>query len=142
MHLNSYILTLAEDESEAIGNARGCVEDYVGEKQWFDYGDVDVDGDRKVVKIFEIRATLVKYMEYSERELENALKYFDENRAMGERGAMGYQASRIHAVCSQSFTSLMPFWNMESGDWQLPEDDDFHDEHGRMWYAVPIDLHF
>jgi hypothetical protein len=138
-HLHIYVLTLAENEEDAISNARICIEDEVGEKQWFDYGDVDIGNGRKVLLLSEVRAELVEAMEYPEAELKKALDNFDKYRANGETGAMGYQAWRIHEICSQIFCEIMPFWNMEIGDWTMPED---NPDDGTNWYAVPVDLHY
>ena len=153
MHLITYILTIAESKEDAENNVRGFVEDRIGERNIFDYGDVDEEKD--VCLLSEVREQLITWMKEPEAELSRALSDFDTYRTMGEgyRGSMGWNACRIGEILTQDFTDVMPFYNMEECDWSLPE----HDEDGVAkamaaremdadrsikWYAVPVDLHF
>ena len=155
MHLQTYILTIAESKEDAEGNVRGFVEDRVGDGRWFDYGDVD--GQREVNLLSEIREELLESMEYPETELKEAFAEFDKNRALGDdyRGSTGYQARRIAGILCQEFTDAMPFYNSEELDWSLPQHDDdgvkkymaareadTQSDCQFKWYAVPVDLHF
>ena len=153
MHLITCVLVMAESKNDAESIVRNFVEERIGERGIFDYGDIDEERESQLLS--EVRDDLIKCMEHPEAELALALSEFDKYRAMGEAytGIMGYNAKRIGQILQQDFTDTMPFFNMEEYDWSLPK----HDEDGvdkakslrgmekdvsLKWYAVPIDLHF
>ena len=154
MHLHIYVLTIAESKDDAESNVRSFVEDRVGEGRWFDYGDVD--DEKEVVLLSEVRNELIEAMEHPKNQLKMAFAEFDKYRTLGieeHGGALGYQARRISEILCQEFTDSMPFFNMEEYSWLLPEnDDDGTAVHSAAresdanitlkWYAVPVDLHF
>jgi len=147
MHNSVYFLSLSKTEEWA----KISVDEFIG----YNFISGSIDEDRAISKLSDVRHELVALLEESGRELQKNLERFDEERRVWEvvknknkmaipseyqRSAefvMGESSKQIYRICQQKLCRHTPFWNLNSEDWELPEEDT---KDGFIWYVVPVIL--
>ena len=137
MHMNVFIITLAEDAEDALSEVESWIDEYA-DREFFDYGSVIKPEQVRLVK--DIAEELEKYKAITETYLPDIEKQIEQCKAEGSRGGEGYHHIRYGRILCEWCCYEMPFFNITDWDWSIPTKVPDHAE-GRDWYAVYVDLH-
>jgi hypothetical protein len=127
---NVYFVTKAEDREDAIAAVESWLEDFA-EREFYDSFEVD---ETDVKRVWELPETYFsEALQKVDVELEYYKKSLAEYEAMGNKHQAGWCHVRIGQIFMETFCQDMPFWNMDSCGWELPDKDD---------WAVMVSLHY
>jgi len=136
MHILVFLLTLAENEKEALSKARNWIDNNAG-KEFFDYGEL-VSDEAVLVD------TIKEELKAKKEKALNELSFIEQDISMyikqGDRKGEGWSHVRYGKILLEHPTSDMPFYNIEECDWSIPTVT-WTDTDVGNWYAVNVDLH-
>ena len=118
-----YFITEAEDKEEARDNVERWLEDYMG-KEFFEGYEIS---RTDVKRVFEL---VPGYFENALRECEERAacyrKDIEEHNKKDDsvnQYMAGYAHVHLGHILMESFCEDMPFWNLITNSWDLPEDE-------------------
>ena len=108
-----------EDTEDARGIVEGWLEDYLGREFYEEYEISRTD----VKRIFEFEPGYFENLiRGCEERAAECRKEIDEYRKEGDKWSEGNAYVRLGNMLMKSFCNDMPFWNLATDSWDLPQD--------------------
>ena len=129
-HTVIYFITTGEDYNDA----ESSVESFLEKENFFDYSNVvkEMSGP-----LSEKRNELANFLDGWEHEkaAEDFLKRAQEYKDKGDMGMYGYKLKCAGELIAQNLTIDTYVYNVDSGDYTIPEDDD-------SWWLIAVDFRY
>jgi len=130
MHTHKYFLTEATDKEEAQRTVSDTLEEIADySSHLFDYGNIVQPIE--IVPIHEIRDALNQLKEDATKKIETYKNRLNNPQENISKNTTGHYHKKIGVLLLEDLDIDMPFWNLDSLDYNIPDDG----------YAVKVDLH-
>jgi hypothetical protein len=140
MHVHVYIFTLAESKEDARSNVQCWLDDYA-EREFYDYAGIDEQNITMPLSeipkenLDAVLAETTRFLPIIENDIEQYKK-------SGNKEMEGYSHKRYGQILMESLSADMPYFNMETWDWQIPTEIPKEAGEHYSWWAVMTDFHY